>query len=114
MAALYNPAAWENHDVVLEFYYIDIEKTYQIVLKKDGHTVLTENFLPYTTKIETPFSVWQKISRGEISGEQALMEHLYKVTGDFNIMLKWDEYFSGNNRKPEKSIQPVRRKRIQT
>lgn len=102
MAALYSPAAWENHDVVLEFYYIDIEKTYQIVLRKDGHTVLTENFLPYTTKIETPFSVWQKISRGEISGEQALMEHLYKVTGDFNIMLKWDEYFSGNNRKPEK------------
>lgn len=101
MAALYNKNAWNGHDVVLEFLYTDVNKSYQIILGKDGYKVLTENFLPFTTKIETPLSVWREIGSGSLDGKQAMMDRLYRVTGDFDIMLKWDEYFRAAS-KPKK------------
>lgn len=93
MAALYNPASWNGQDRVLEFFYTDAEETYQVVLGKDGQRVLEADFLPCTTRIETPLSVWQQIGSGELNGQQAMMEHLYRVTGDFSVMLHWDEIF---------------------
>ena len=93
MAALYNKTSWPGRDIVVEFSYTDVGDVYQIVLGKDGHTVLAENFKPFTTRIETPLAVWEKIGRGELNGQQAMMEHLYKVTGDFDVMMNWDKYF---------------------
>lgn len=93
MACLYNKSSWDGSDKILELFYTDIDKHYQIILGKDGFKILNENFLNFTTKIETPFSVWQQISRGEISGEEALMEHKYRVDGDFTFMMNWDKYF---------------------
>lgn len=92
MAALYKPDGKER---VLEFYYSDLDKTYQILLTKQGSKVLADSFKPYTTKIETPYSIWRSIARGEISGQDALFQRLYKVLGDFSLMLKWDELFGG-------------------
>ena len=93
MAALYNPASWKGKDLVLEFYYTDIKKKYQIVMQEKGHKVLTRDFLPCTTRIETPLSVWERIGSGELDGRRAMMDHLYRVTGDFDIMLRWNDYF---------------------
>ena len=93
MAALYNPASWNGQDRVLEFFYTDAGETYQVVLGKDGQRVLEADFLPCTTRIDTPLSVWQQIGSGELNGQQAMMEHLYRVTGDFSVMLHWDEIF---------------------
>ena len=108
MATLYNKASWSGRDVVVEFSYTDVGETYQIVLKEDGHAVLTENLLPSTTRIETPLAVWEKISRGELSGPQAMMERLYKVTGDFDIMMNWDKYFGwGGGAREESSSAPA-------
>lgn len=90
MAALYKPDGVER---VLEFHYTDMDITYQILLNKQGAQVITGDFSPYTTRIETPYSVWRSISRNEISGQDALFQRLYKVVGDFNLMLKWDELF---------------------
>ncbi len=90
MAALYKPDGLER---VLEFYYTDLDKTYQILLTKQGSEVITNGFQPYTTRIETPYSLWRSISRHEISGEDALFQHLYKVIGDFSLMLKWHDLF---------------------
>lgn len=90
MVALYKPDGVER---VVEFYYTDIEKTYQILLTKQGSQVITDDFKPYTTKIETPYSVWRSIARGEISGQEAMFQRLYKVSGDFSLMLKWDNLF---------------------
>ena len=101
MAALYNKTSWPGQDIVVEFAYTDVKETYQIVLKKDGHSVLTENFMPYTTRIETPLTVWEKIGQGELSGQQAMMEHLYTVTGDFDVMMNWDKYFGWNSETDE-------------
>jgi multimeric flavodoxin WrbA len=90
MSALYRPDGVER---VLEFYYTDIDKTYQIMLTNQGAEVITDGFKPYTTRIETPYYLWRSISRGEISGQDALFKRLYKILGDFNLMLKWNELF---------------------
>ncbi|GHU40441.1 hypothetical protein FACS1894190_07340 [Spirochaetia bacterium] len=97
MAALYRPksnkGAGKYREMVLEMYYTDTGKTCQIIMTDKGHTVLADNFHPFTTRIETPLSVWQDISRGKISGQDALMRHKYRVHGDLNLMLHWDDYF---------------------
>lgn len=90
MAALYKPDGVER---VLELCYTDIAKTYQIRLTKHGSEVITDGFSSYTTRIETPYTVWRSISRGEIAGSEALYQRLYKVHGDFDLMLKWDDLF---------------------
>jgi hypothetical protein len=77
----------------LEFHYTDLNKTYQILMTKEGSEVISENFKKYTTRIETPFTVWRAISRGEITGQDALFNRQYKVLGDFDVMLRWDDLF---------------------
>ena len=97
MATLYQPDGKER---VLEFYYSDIDKTYQILLDKNGSKVISKDFKKYTSRIETPFTVWQAIARNEISGQEALFNHQYRVLGDFEIMINWDQLFGDD-------IQPV-------
>jgi len=97
MAAFYVPDGKER---VIEMHYTDINKTYQIWMNPHGSKVITDEFKKYTTKIETPYSVWLAISRGEISGQDALFQQQYKILGDFDIMMRWDELFSGA--KPKK------------
>lgn len=102
MAALYNSSSWDGKDRVLEMCYTDVNKTYQILLTKNGHKVLTEDFLPYTTKIETPLALWMSIAKGDADGQNALMEQKYRVEGDFQLMIRWDDYF-GARTKPTSS-----------
>ncbi|MCM1161914.1 MAG: NAD(P)H-dependent oxidoreductase [Roseburia sp.] len=96
MAALYRKAAYPGEDQVLEMYYTDLDECYQILLGKEGSKVFTDGSLTATTRIETPFTVWHSIAIGEIRGDEALMKKMYKVKGDFNLMLKWDTYFGGS------------------
>lgn len=116
MAALYNKTAYQGKDLVLEIYYTDIKECYQILLGKDGSKVLPGSPQTATTKIETPYSVWRSIAAGEIRGDEALMKKMYKVKGDFSLMLQWDTYFGNgsstehaieNNTTPDKSCQDI-------
>jgi len=93
MAALYNKSAFSGKEKILEMVYTDIGKRYQILLGKDGSTVITENFKTPTTVIETPYTLWQAIASGEEHGEAALMQQKYRVKGDFDLMIQWDKYF---------------------
>ena len=93
MAALYNKNSYSGKDIVLEMFYTDEEKRYQIILGKDGSNVIKENFREYTTKIETPLSVWKDIAQGKISGTQEKKKKKYRVSGDFDIMINWEKYF---------------------
>lgn len=106
MAALYRPDGAER---VLEIHYTDIDKTYQILLTKEGSEVITEGFTPYTTRIETPYPVWCSISRGEISGQEALFQRCYKVLGDFSLMLNWDELFGASSLSKSCKEEPLRK-----
>ena len=93
MAALYNPAAYCGTDIILDMDYTDIGKRYRIILGKAESRVVEQFREKPTTVIHTPFSIWQSIAAGEIEGSTALMKHLYSVEGNFDLMLKWDEYF---------------------
>ena len=92
MAAVYNPRGYSG-DVVLELYFTDLDKTYQLLLGKEKCTVSTDDFTPYTTRIETSFELWQRISEGKINGAEAMMKKQYRVLGSFDTMLKMDDYF---------------------
>lgn len=96
MARLYQKESWPGHDLVLEMRYTDVTERYQIVLGQDGSTVLTDGFLSPTTTVETPITVWRAISMGEISGSEALVRHQYRVDGEFELLMNWDNYFAGS------------------
>jgi multimeric flavodoxin WrbA len=106
MAALYRPDGIER---VLEMYFTDIDKTYQVLFTKHDSEVIKDNFQKHTTRIETPYALWRSIARGEISGQEALFQRQYKVLGDFEIMLKWDELF-GRAGPPKTPAGEMRRK----
>lgn len=103
MAALYDPAAYRGTDILLDMDYTDIGKRYRIVLGKTESRVVDDFSQKPTTVIHTPFSVWQSIAAGELEGAAALMQHLYSVEGDFELMLKWDDYFGNHTQVAEKS-----------
>ena len=105
MAALYNPASFNGKEIVLEMYYTDLNKRYQLSLGKTGCEVLTTDFRQPTTTIETPYTVWKSIASGEYSGQDALMEGKYRVKGDFNLMIHWDTYFGTQDQQAEVSPQ---------
>lgn len=92
MAALYNKDAYDGKERVLEICYTDLKHTYQIKLDDKGSEVLTDQSLTPTTRIDTPFTVWSAISRGEIGGAEALGKQMYTVTGDFSLMVNWDKF----------------------
>ncbi|MCK5412713.1 MAG: SCP2 sterol-binding domain-containing protein, partial [Gemmatimonadetes bacterium] len=46
-----------------------------------------------TLTVATPSEVWEKISSGEVSGRQALLEGLYEVQGDASLLMRMDQIF---------------------
>ena len=109
MAALYNKDAYDGKERVLEICYTDLKHTYQIKLDDKGSEVLTDQSLAATTRIDTPFTVWSAISRGEIGGAEALGKQMYTVTGDFSLMVNWDKFFRSTSavKEAEKTSQGV-------
>lgn len=95
MAAMYRPEAYDGRDRVVELHYTDVDRTYQMAMGKEKCTVLMEDFLPYTTRVETPYAVWRGIARGEISGGEALAQGQIRVLGDTDAMMRWGTFFTG-------------------
>lgn len=46
-----------------------------------------------TLTITTPSDVWLKISRGELNAQEALMQGLYQVQGDFSLLMQMGTLF---------------------
>jgi len=65
MAAVYNPEGYTK-DVVIEFYFKDLDKTYQLCLTKEKCILKANGFESYTTRIETDFDLWLQISQGKV------------------------------------------------
>ena len=107
MAALYKKDAYDGKERVLEIHFTDLDHTYQIQLSKTGSEVFTDGSLSSTTRIDTPFTVWSAISRGEIGGAEALGKQMYTVSGDFSLMIDWDKFFGNTSgiKKTEKMLQ---------
>ena len=50
-----------------------------------------------TLTIITPSDVWLRVSCGEISGQEALMQGLYTADGDLSLLLKLDSLFKSSD-----------------
>lgn len=105
MAVLYRKESYSGKSQVLEMYYTDVNECYQILLGAEGSQVITDGFGTATTRIETPLSVWRSIAAGEIRGDEALMKGLYRVKGDFNLMLRWNDSFGAPGGSPDEDDQ---------
>lgn len=98
MAALYNPLPLGGSEAMLVMAFTDTNREYRLLLgKKDCRVLGADEPSPDLplTRIETPFSVWTDIARGERDGSRALMEGAYRVTGNFDLMLNMDTLFGG-------------------
>ncbi len=109
MAATYHSQSYIK-DIVIEISFTDIDRTYQLCLGKEKCLVKTDDFTPFTTRIETPFELWVQISEGRTNGAEAMMQGKYKVLGDFNTMLKMEDYFTTKESIPKIEVKQNKNK----
>ena len=88
MVTSYNIGLLKDEEIILELYFKDINKTYQIHMSSNDCILKTNNFSKYTTRIETTFKTWKAMSEGELSHMDGLISRKYKVLGNFKTMLK--------------------------
>ncbi len=97
MAILFNPAKAPPEPAVLEMRFTDLERSWFFLMKNAECLVLDD--APeggVTTTIHTSYELWQKISRGEVDGSTAMMQGLYRVSGDGDLLMRMaDGLFSG-------------------
>jgi len=93
IAILYNKNAYDGKDRVLEFDFTDVNRRYQIHLGKDGSKLVVDGTDTPTTKIETPFPLWESIGRKEANTMECVKKGLVKISGDMGLMANWDKFF---------------------
>ena len=94
MAGLFNPKAAEGLEAVLRFDFTDLGESYELDLSGETCSLRPGSERKPTTRIIVPFSTWERISRGELKGEEALMKGAYRVEGDFGLMMRMGSLFS--------------------
>jgi len=109
MSAIYRPHEKDN-DIIIEFYFTDLGKTYQLVLGKKNCAFKDTELLPYTLRIETPFETWNAISEGKLDGQEALFQHKYAVKGDFPAIEYLTACFSTKSNVAKKTSAPPRKR----
>lgn len=82
-----------NKEIILEFYFTDLKEKYQFILNNKACKLIKGNFRKYTTKIEVSFALWEKISKGEVRGDNALFNKEYFIYGDIEVLMDLDKYF---------------------
>jgi len=106
MAATYNQSSFDGTQRILEMHYTDVDATYQLMMGKEQCEVKKDGFVKYTTRVETPLMVWQDISQGRYSGEQAMMDGKYRTLGDLKLLISWNRYFgfAGSNYENSRTV----------
>jgi len=110
MSVIYKPHG-KDKDIVFEFNFTNLEKTYQLILGKQKCVFKDADFLPYTMRIETPFETWDAISQGKLDGKEALFQHKYAVKGDFSAIEFLTECFSAKSGAVKKEAAPYAQSR---
>ncbi len=93
-ASVYNPHNGPE-DIVLEIFFTDIQKTYQMVLGKESCTVLTEGFRPFDARAEAAYPVFEDMAKGRKSPAMELIKGHVKTKGDLRILKKLEDFFPG-------------------
>ena len=95
MPTVFNAEA--ARDIVADIYYkVTGEEPGDYYLEIANGTCTFHEGTPASPRltIETPSEVWVAISTGKLDGQQAFMEHKYKASGDFSLLMKLKSLFS--------------------
>lgn len=89
----FDPEEAEGLEAVIEFEFTDLEETHHLTIK-DRECELKEGpSEDFTAKIITTYENWEKVSAGEIDGPEAMLEGLYRIEGDFELVKRLDDLF---------------------
>ncbi len=93
-ASVYKPHRGPG-DIVLEMYFTDIQKTYQMVLGQESCAVLTDHFRPFSARAEASYPVFEEMAKGTKSPAMALLKGQVKTKGDLRILKRLEDFFPG-------------------
>ncbi len=97
MATVFNPRAAGDLRADIQFVVTGDEAGTYVLRIRDGRCTAHEGTAPHPTMtVHTPSHVWLRVARGELSGQTAYMKGMYRVEGDFNLLLRLSELFSGD------------------
>jgi len=85
-----------NLDTDIEFEFTDLQENAYFSINGDKINVSEGKSENPSLKIITTLESWIRISDGEIDGDQAMMDQLYKIEGDMKLMRDMDVLFRGN------------------
>ena len=104
MAMQYNPNVISGLKAVLQFNLED--EKYYLRINENICNAYKGSYPDPTLTINSPKDVWMKISMGELSGVSAFMEGLYKVDGEFKLLMKMNDLFSSQENSAELKEKP--------
>ncbi|MHA1730272.1 MAG: NAD(P)H-dependent oxidoreductase [Promethearchaeota archaeon] len=92
MAAQYNPNAFPDMKSILQFEFET--ESYYLIINENKSTAFAGKYPKPSLKIKSPEEIWMKIAAGELNGRKCLMEGLYTIEGDLNLLINIDKIFS--------------------
>jgi putative sterol carrier protein len=101
MRAVFDPEVASGLEAIIEFSFTDLREFYFFRIAGGECALETGTAPKATTKIIVPFSIWKRISEGELKGEEALLKGAYRVEGDFGLMMKLGSLFGQSGRSGE-------------
>jgi len=94
MPLTFNPAAAQGLTVTIQFNVSGAEPgVYHLNIANNECVFYVGPATAPTLTITTPSDIWQQVSRGTLSGQDALMQGLYTASGDLSLMLKMNQLF---------------------
>jgi len=89
----FTPQTCVKTPLVIEIFFADICNTFQLHIENNTCCLYVGHIEDYATRIEISFENWKEIMNRKISISQAFIERKYKVFGDFNSILRFDDFF---------------------
>ncbi|MHB8158486.1 MAG: NAD(P)H-dependent oxidoreductase [Desulfocucumaceae bacterium] len=97
-AAAFNPLAAGSLRADLQFIVTGRDPGEYVLRIAEGQSSAHRGTVPTPAlTIHTPSEVWLQIARGELSGQTAFMQGLYRTEGDLGLLMKMGELFSGKD-----------------
>lgn len=98
MRETFNPEEAEGLDVKIEIEFTDLEETHHFIIKDQKCELKKGPSEDFTTKIITTYEVWKKLAEEKLDGPEAMLEGLYRIEGDFELMQRFDDLFPTGER----------------
>jgi len=91
---IFDPEAGGELEAVIQFELSGDEARRHLIAIENGMADFAKasQNSPYLT-IQTPSGIWRQVSSGKIDGAAAFSKGLYKVTGDFSLLVRLSELF---------------------